>query len=169
MSNKTIYVSDKDEPLFDKAKEIAGEALSSVISRALREYVARNEKKGEKMKEIAIKVGSHDSEREQRFVGVKVGKWSGFSDDKVWLMEATIYQTQKKNWAVHLKQNTKATLLTDPQEWHSSGDYLENGQGSELIVGKDINNLKEKLPASLFATLQDVTKRYETPVEYLDI
>ena len=169
MSNKTIYVSDKDEPLFDKAKEIAGEALSSVISRALREYVARNEKKGEGMKEIAIKVGSHDSEREQRFVGKKVGKWSGFSNDKVWLMEATIYQTQKKNWAIHLKQNAKATLLTDPKEWHNNAEYLENRQGSELIVGKDLNSIKEKLPVSLFETLQDIAKRYENPIEYLDI
>ena len=35
MGNKTIYVSEKDEVLFNRAKEIAGEALSSVIARAL--------------------------------------------------------------------------------------------------------------------------------------
>src|ERR1700761_2366593 len=102
MSNKTIYVSDKDEPLFERAKELAGEALSSVIARALREFVARHEEKGKGMKEITVKVGQHDSQREQRFIGQEVGKWSGFSDDNEWWMDAKIYITQKGNWAILL-------------------------------------------------------------------
>ncbi|HEY4876569.1 MAG TPA: hypothetical protein VIH86_13410, partial [Puia sp.] len=63
MGNRTIYVSEKDESLFERAKEIAGEALSSVIARALREYVTRNEEKGKGMKEITVKIGQHDSQR----------------------------------------------------------------------------------------------------------
>lgn len=169
MSNKTIYVSDKDESLFDRAKEIAGVALSSVIARALREYVSHHEEKTKSMKEITVKVGQHNSQREQRFVGQEVGKWSGFSDDKEWLLDAKIYLTQKGNWAILLHQSTKATLLTNPKEWTKSGDYLENSKGAELIVGKTLNELKEKLPQSLYSTLQDIAKGYETPVEYLDI
>src|SRR5487761_902263 len=102
MGNKTIYVSDKDESLFNRAKEIAGEALSSVIARALREYVSRHEEKEKGMKEISVKIGQSNSQREQRFIGQEVGKWSGFSDDKVWLMDAKIYRTQKENWAILL-------------------------------------------------------------------
>ena len=124
MGNKTIYVSEKDESLFEHAKEIAGEALSSVIARALREYVSRHEEKVHGMKEISVKVGKHNSEREQRFIGKEIGKWSGFSDDKVWLMEAKIYQTQKGNWAILLRETTKATLLTNPKEWSKNVDYL---------------------------------------------
>jgi EXLDI family protein len=169
MSNKTIYVSDKDESLFEQAKEIAGEALSSVIARALREFVARNEKKNKDMKEITVKVGGENSQREQRFIGHEIGKWSGFSDDKVWLMDGVIYQTQKGNWAILLRQSTKATLLTNPKAWKINGEYLEHAKGAELIIGKDINDLKEKVPASLFSTLKDIAKRYETPIEYLDI
>src|SRR5579864_87540 len=116
MGNKTIYVSESDEPLFNRAKDIAGEALSSVIARALREYVSRHEEKGKGMKEISVKIGQHSSQREQRFVGHEVGKWSGFSDDKVWLMDAKIYRTQKGNWAILLRHTTKATLLTNPKE-----------------------------------------------------
>jgi len=169
MSNKTIYVSDKDEILFDQAKEIAGEALSSVIARALREYVSRHEQKEKGMKEITVKVGSHNSEREQHFIGQEVGKWSGFSDDKEWLLDAKIYLTQKGNWAILLRQSTKATLLTNPKVWSKNAEYLENPKGAELIVEKDLAPLKEKLPKTLYSTLQDIAKRYETPVEYLDI
>jgi EXLDI family protein len=168
MGNKTIYVSEKDESLFDRAKDIAGEALSSVIARALREYVARNEEKDKGMKEITVKVGKHNSQREQRFVGQEVGKWSGFSEDKVWLMDAKIYQTQKGNWAILLRRSTKATLLTNPSEWRIN-EYLEDTTKAELIVGESPNQLKEKLPTSLYSTIEDISKKYETPVEYLDI
>jgi EXLDI family protein len=168
MGNKTIYVSEKDETLFNRAKEIAGEALSSVISRALSEYVSRHEEKAKGMKEITVKVGKHNSQREQRFVGEEVGKWSGFSDDKVWLMDAKIYQTQKGNWAILLRHSTKATLLTNPNEWRIN-EYLEDATKVELIVGENLDQLKEKLPASLYSTLEDISKKYEIPVEYLDI
>lgn len=169
MPNKTIYVSDEDLPLFDEAKTIAGEALSSVIARALKEYVGRNREKAKGMKEIILKVGSHNSEREQRFTGQEVGKWSGFSDDKVWLMDAKIFRTQKGNWAILLSHSTKATLLTNPDAWRKNAEYLENTTKSELIVGQNLNQLKEKLPNLLYATLEDIAKKYETPVEYLDI
>jgi EXLDI family protein len=168
MGNKTIYVSEKDESLFDRAKEIAGEALSSVISRALREYVARNEEKGKGMKETTVKVGQHDSQREQRFVGQEVGKWSGFSDDKEWWMDAKIYKTQKGNWAILLHHSVKATLLTSPGDWKAR-EYLEHSSKTELVVGDSLDAVEKKLPKTLFSTLQDIAKRYENPVEYLDI
>lgn len=169
MPNKTIYVSENDVPLFDEAKDIAGEALSSVISRALREYVARNKKKAQGMKEISVKVGSYNSQREQRFIGEEIGKWSGFSDDKVWLMDAKIYQTQKGNWAILLRHSSKATLLTNPHEWGKNAEYLENAAKTELIVGENLNQLQAKLPKSLYSTIEDLSKKYEVPVEYLDI
>jgi EXLDI family protein len=169
MGNKTIYVSEKDEPLFNRAKDIAGEALSSVISRALREYVSRHEERTKGMKEISVKVGHHNSQREQRFVGQEIGKWTGFSDDKKWLMDAKIYRTQKSKWAILLRQSAKATLLTNPKEWSKNADYMEHTAGTELIVGENLDNLKDKLPTSLFSTLEDLATSFETPVEYLDI
>ena len=169
MGNKTIYVSEKDETLFNRAKDIAGEALSSVIARALREYVSRHEEKGKGMKEITVKVGQLNSLREQRFIGQEIGKWSGLSDDKVWLMDAKIYRTQKDNWAILLRQSAKATLLTNPKAWSKNAEYLEQTKGTELIVGESLNHLKEKLPHALFSTLEDLATSFETPVEYLDI
>jgi EXLDI family protein len=169
MANKTIYVSDDDLTLFEEAKTIAGEALSSVIARALKEYVNRNREKAKGMKEISVKVGSQNSQREQRFIGEKIGTWSGFSDDKVWLMDAKIYQTQKGNWAILLQHSSKATLLTNPHEWSKNAEYLENSAKTELIVGENLSLLKEKLPLALYTTIEDLSKKYEAPVEYLDI
>jgi EXLDI family protein len=169
MPNKTIYVSEQDVPLFEEAKGIAGEALSSVIARALREYVSKHQKKAQGMKDLSVKIGSHNSQREQRFIGEEIGKWSGFSDDKVWLMDAKIYQTQKGNLAILLRHSSKATLLTNPHEWAENAEYLENAAKTELIVAENLNKLKERLPRSLYSTIEDLSKRYEVPVEYLDI
>ncbi|HEX8966009.1 MAG TPA: EXLDI protein [Patescibacteria group bacterium] len=169
MSNKTIYVSEKDESLFEQAKEIAGEALSSVIVRALREFVSRYQDKQKGMKEISVKVGVHEAEREQKFVGTLVGKWSGFSDDKIWFLKASIYRTQKGNWAILLETVCKASLLTNKKDWKESGDYLINPQKNELIIGKSPEELKSKLPQELYISLAEHAKQFENPVEYLDI
>ncbi len=169
MPNKTIYVSDNDTSLFEEAKNLAGEALSSVIARALREYVSKHQKKSQGMKEISAKVGSYNSQREQRFIGEELGKWSGFSDDKVWLMDANIYHTQKGNWAILLRHSSKATLLTNPHKWEKNAEYLENAAKTELIVGENLSQLKEKLPISLYSTIEDISKKNEIPIEYLDI
>jgi hypothetical protein len=37
--NKTIYVSDGDLPLYQRAQELAGDNLSAAIAAALRRYV----------------------------------------------------------------------------------------------------------------------------------
>jgi EXLDI family protein len=169
MPNKTIYVSEQDAPLFDDAKEIAGTALSSVIVQALKEYIARQKKKAKGMQEIKIHVGGEASEREQRFVGMNVGDWKGFSDDKEWWLGATIYRTQKGNWAVHLVTICKASLLTNKKAWKESGDYLINPRHAELFVAKDAEELKPKLPKALFAVVKDLVEKDEKPIEYLDI
>jgi EXLDI family protein len=169
MPNKTIYVSKNDEPLFDEAQKLAGEALSSVIARSLREFVARNKEKKEGMKEISIKVGALGSEREQRFVGSQIGKWSGLSDDKQWLLTAKVYVTSKGNLAVLLSTGAKATLLTNHKEWKKSGAYLENTAKSELFVAEKAEQFKGKIPTDLVEVIEDLTEKEEMSVEYLDI
>lgn len=41
--NKTIYIRDEDIPIWDRAKELAGEKLAPVIMDGLRDYIARKE------------------------------------------------------------------------------------------------------------------------------
>lgn len=169
MPNKTIYVSEKDASLFEKAKQIAGEALSSVIVRALSEYIARHQNRSKGMKDVSVKVGIAGVEREQRFIGSRFGEWNGFSNDKVWFMKGVIYKTQKENWAVLLETICKASLLTNKKEWKESGDYLINPNKSELVIGKSPEELKGKLPTELYLSVLEHTKHEENPVEYLDI
>ncbi|GAB3992480.1 hypothetical protein GCM10029992_01520 [Glycomyces albus] len=76
MPNKTIYVSDKDLPLYERAQELAGGNLSKAISTALRKYVETAEGRLEGYQEITVKVGVGPGRkrRRQRFTGVKLGE-----------------------------------------------------------------------------------------------
>lgn len=169
MSNKTIYVSQKDEELFEEAQNLAGATLSSVIARALREFVAQTKSRREGMKEIKIDVGIKGSEREQRFIGNQIGKWQGLNDDKTLIQSAKIYITNKRNLAVLLTTVSKASLIMNPNEWKKSGAYLENNQVSELFVAEKIDQFEGKIPAELLKVVKDSSDKEEKTVEYLDI
>ena len=169
MPNKTIYVSDNDLSLFEEAKEIAGEALSSVIATALKEYIARNKSISQGMKELSLSVGPAAAEREVRFVGKKMQDWSGFSDDKKWWMSGTIYRTQKGNWALYLTTVCKASLLTDKKAWKESGDYLTNPRSAELLTGSTISEFQGRIPEDLARLFLSLLEKDEKPIEYLDI
>lgn len=169
MPNKTIYVSEQDAPLFDEAKDLAGEALSSVIVRALKEFVSRHKEKAKGMKDVKLMVGKYNAEREVHFIGAVMGEWKGFSDDKEWWMAATIYQTQKSNFAVYLTTVAKATLLTNRKAWKESGDYLLDPRDSELIIGSTLQEFDDRLPSELYQALKHLLEKNENPVEYLDI
>lgn len=43
MPKVTLYVKDSDAPIWDKARQIAGDSLSSIVSRALAAYVEQDE------------------------------------------------------------------------------------------------------------------------------
>lgn len=169
MANKTIYVSKKDEGIFEEAQTIAGEALSSVIARALTEFVARSKERKNGMKEISIKVGTSGSEREQRFVGIQIGKWEGLNDDKSFLQSAKIYLTSKGNVAVLLSTNAKATLLTDHKAWKKNAEYLDMMPAAELFVAEKPEQLEGQIPSKLIKVVQELQAKEKANVEYLNI
>ena len=169
MPNKTIYVSEKDASLFEEAKNIAGEALSSVIVRALSEFVTRNSNKKKGMKEVSLKLGIKGAESEKRFVGSLIGQWTGFSDNKEWYLKAKVYRSQKEYWVIYLETVCKASLLTDKKAWKENGDYLIDPKGSELFIEKTPAEFEKKIPSDLYIKLQSFAKQEENPVEYLDI
>jgi EXLDI family protein len=169
MPNKTIYISQNDVPVFEQAQQIAGEALSSVIAKALREYVARHQERDKGMKEVSVKVGAKGSEREQRFIASYLGKWKGLSEDKAWWLEAGIYRTQKGNWAVYLEHKGKTSVVTNPKAWIKNGDYLADERYTELIVGVTPAEFADKLPKALIEHINNLREREKSPVDYLDI
>ena len=72
--NKTIYVSDGDLPLFQRAQELAGGNLSAAITAALGRYVDLEEGRREGFDEIIVRVGPGKG-RKVRFTGVFLGEW----------------------------------------------------------------------------------------------
>lgn len=169
MPTKTIYVSEHDVPVFEEARTVAGETLSSIIVRALREFLVRHQQLESGYKEISVRTGSRGGEQEQRFYGAKIGDWRGFSDDHEWWMQAQVYRTQKGNWAVLLTQVCKASLLTDKKRWQESGDYLLDSRRSDLLVASTPAGLEGIVPSDLHRFLTDLASHADQPVTYLDI
>ncbi len=95
--NKTIYVSDSDLPLFQRAQELAGGNLSSAIATALRRYVDREEGRTEGYQEITVRVGPTKGGRKQRFMGVLLGEWA--SGD--WSQHFRVYGTRTGKFVLH--------------------------------------------------------------------
>ena len=71
--NKTIYVSDGDLAIYQRAQELAGGNLSSAIASALRRYVDIEEGRREGFNEITVRVGVGTG-RKVRFSGVLLGE-----------------------------------------------------------------------------------------------
>ena len=168
MGNKTIYVKGSDENVYKEAQRIAGEALSSVISRSLREFVDRSKALKGEMREISANVGSKDAMREQVFIGNQIGKWKGFSKDKEFWQTAKIYETQKGNVAVLLTTVCKAEVVTSPQDFKKNAEALKDSS-AELLTVKKPKELKDKVSEDLMKKIEDLLKKEEKKVEYLDI
>jgi hypothetical protein len=58
--NKTIYVRDEDEPIWDKARELAGDKLSPVIMDGLKRYVIQKEAETKDFKRIEVRFEDAD-------------------------------------------------------------------------------------------------------------
>jgi len=168
MGNKTIYVKGSDENVYKEAQRIAGEALSSVISRSLREFVDRSKAIKNEMREITVNVGSKDAMREQVFIGNQIGKWKGFSKDKEFWQTAKLYETQKGNIAVLLTTVCKAEVITNPRDFKKNAESLKESS-TELLTVKKPKELKDKVSEDLMKKIEDLLKKEEKKVEYLDI
>src|SRR3954451_15805812 len=75
MPNKTIYVSDADLPVFQRAQELVGGNLSAAISKALHRLVEVEEGLLEGFEEITVRVGVEPGKL-QRFQGVQLAEWN---------------------------------------------------------------------------------------------
>jgi hypothetical protein len=58
MPNETIYVSDEDLPIYDRAQDLSGGNLSAAISAAIRRYVEVQEGRQHGYDEIIVQVGA---------------------------------------------------------------------------------------------------------------
>jgi EXLDI family protein len=166
MPNKTIYVSREDEEVFEKARQISGDALSAVISQALKEFVARHTEQGKGFKEVKLKIGSRNNVREQRFLGKLMGGWKGFNDERSLWLESDIFITQKGNIAIYHKRVLNASVINNPENWQ---EYLGDEERYELIVGASVDELTGKIPQALLTVVKDMAAKETAASEFLNI
>jgi EXLDI family protein len=174
MSNKTIYVADADQEIFERAQQLAGENLSSVIVRALKEFLTRYESQAKGFKEITVKVGIEGLRSEKRFRGRLVLNWDARSADAKHYLIARVYRTPKENWAVELTTHPWSDSWNDWRSWFdwrswmtaNRTDYMSDTQ---LIVLESLQDAEMQLPPALVELILEAADRVESPVEYLDI
>jgi EXLDI family protein len=170
--NKTIYVSDGDLPLYQRAQDLAGGNLSAAIASALRRFVDVEEAKGEGFGEIVVRVGLEKG-RKVRFVGVLVGELLDSSTGRPQLFR--VYRGRTGKYVLHVEREAH-WAATDAEGkpagirgWLGVGDirYASTPKESSVEVVATLDELRDKIPAQLF----DVVSRsaQQPVVEVLDI
>jgi EXLDI family protein len=177
MPNKTIYVSDDDLPLYERAQEIAGGKLSAAISAALRRYVEVADALDEGYDEVTAKVGPGGG-RKVRFVGVLLAEWSRSTSSRV--EQYRVYRGRTGKYVVHLKKSkewfnaAEGADKTSSGVWRAVMDAFNSNQTwgftageSTLEVADSLEELRKLVPAELYDLVQ---RSAEFPtVEDLDI
>ena len=175
MPNKTIYVSDDDLPLYQRAQELAEGNLSSAIARALRRFVEVEEERREGYDEITVRVGGGVG-RKQRFSGVLLGEWGHSTGRRVEVFR--VYRTRTGKFVVHVDRSPdwNWTSGSDSDGWFGGWRrYLSMGEQSwgftqdesTLEVVDSLAALREKIPAELYDMVAGVAE--QPAVEDLDI
>jgi EXLDI family protein len=170
--NKTIYVSDGDLPLFQRAQELAGGNLSAAISKALRRYVETEEGLRAGFEQITVKVGI-GSKRKVRFVGVLVGEWTDTTGSLVETIR--IYRGRTGKYVLHVERSPEYWALDadgKPAGWRAQLGLANVRYGSRpgesiLEVYETLEDLRDHVPAELFAMLERSAR--QPALEDLDI
>ena len=170
--NKTIYVSDGDLPLYQRAQELAGDNLSAAISAALRRYVDVEEGRREGFDEIIVRVGLGKG-RKVRFTGVLLGEWLNTSPSRVETFR--VYRGRTGKFVLHVERSADYTMVDaegKPAGWRGYlgiGNISYGGTPGEstLEVVATLEELREQDPA---AALRHGRRSAQQPaVEDLDI
>lgn len=185
MPNKTIYVSDDDLSLFERAQELAGANLSSAIVRALRRFIEVEEANQRGFDEITVIVNGDGSHRRKRFLGQRLVRWLEPTKDGKGTQIINVYRTAGKRYALHTRvipdwehEWGDPDMQRHPSNWNgilkklSSWGYDDWESYSEagyytLEVFETIEEMKPHIPADLYNALG---KAMEGPdIEVLDI
>ncbi|QLY30914.1 EXLDI protein [Nocardia huaxiensis] len=110
MPNKTIYVSDEDLKLFQRAQELVGGNLSGAIVTALRRFIELEEGRVEGYDEVILKVG-RDGVRQVRFSGQLLTEWHQVTNERI--EDIRVYRTRKGAFAVHSHFSNFSEMPTD--------------------------------------------------------
>jgi EXLDI family protein len=159
MPNKTIYVSDQDLPVFERAQALAGDNLSATIVQALRHFVEQQDVSSRGFRAVEVEVGQTTAKQNTtirtRFTGKLLVRARVDNRDVKTFEERSVYQTPKGNFAVHrrLYQDAKRS------GWQSE---------QRLDVYASLDELKSHISTDLYRTvIQNL--ELNSDVEVLDI
>ena len=171
--NKTIYVSDGDLKLFQRAQELAGGNLSAAIAAALRRYVDLQEGLHEGFEDVVVRVGL-GSGRKVRFTGLLVGEYVDSRSKTA--DHYRVWRGRKGRYVVHMERSPEYWVVDAEgkpvsgwRSWVGVGDVRYGGSPKEstLEVISTLDELREKVPPELF---EMVARSARQPgVEELDI
>jgi EXLDI family protein len=123
MPNKTIYVSDHDLPLFERAQSLADGNLSAAIAGALAEYVRSAEvDRLHQYDSFTVSVGPPGSRRKKRFLAICLAHWQQPAGTAGQVEELVAYRTVHERVAVHRRTRT--------------GQLNRSGQGQPAGLGR---------------------------------
>ncbi len=154
--NKTIYVSDGDLAIYQRAQELAGGNLSSAIASALRRYVDIEEGRREGFNEITVRVGVGTG-RKVRFSGVLLGEWVTSTSSRYEVYR--VYRSRTGKFVVHTDRTAEWTMVDadgKPAGWRAAlglqwnVSYGTKPAESTLEVFESLDELREKIPPELF-------------------
>lgn len=172
MPNKTIYVSDGDLPLFQRAQELSGGNLSAAIATALRRFVDVEEGRRQGFDEIIVRVGT-GAGRKVRFLGILLGEWAGnpFGPWESW----RAYRTRGGKYALFHEREPEYQMVDaqgKPAGWRGylgigTVSYGNAPRTATLDVFETLDELCERVPDAL----SDIVARSagDPPVEDLDL
>ncbi len=172
MPNKTIYVSDGDLPLYDRAQKLAGDNLSAAISAALRRYVDVEEGRREGFDEITVRVGPGKG-RKIRFTGLLLGEWLNSSFTRVETFR--VYRSRMGKFVLHVERSPDYTMVDEqgkPAGWRGylgigNISYGNSPGESTLEVVGTLEELRERVPPQLFDMV--AASAQQPAIEDLDI
>jgi EXLDI family protein len=171
--NKTIYVSEGDLPIYQRAQELAGDNLSAAISAALRRYVDVEEGLREGFDEIMVRVGPGRG-RKVRFTGVLLGEWVSTTPNRVETFR--VYRGRTGKFVLHVERSPDFTIVDGdgkPGGWRAhlgldwNASYGMSSGESTLDVIQSLDELRERIPPQLYEMVAGSAG--EPPIEDLDI
>jgi EXLDI family protein len=153
--NKTIYVSEGDVPLYQRAQELAGGNLSAAIAKALRRWVEAAESISEGYKDVVVRVGLEKG-RKVRFTAALVGEYVDPSSKRA--DHYRVYRGRTGKYVVHVERQAEFWSVDGEGKpagwrgWVGVGDvrYGATPQESTLEVVGSLDELRDKLPQPLF-------------------
>jgi EXLDI family protein len=170
--NKTIYVSDGDLPIYQRAQELAGDNLSAAIAAALRRYVDVEEGRRTGFDEIIVRVGPGKG-RKVRFVGVLLGEWLTTSYSRVETFR--VYRGRTGKFVVHIERSPDYSMVDaegKPAGWRGylgigTISYGSAPAESTLEVVETLEELRERIPSQLYDMVASSAR--QPALEDLDI